>query len=296
MVLFTGVPERDGIRCDSGRRGSLIDRRLGPPFHARQDAEHFKKEIGCGERGVARGVIGRRDFNEIAAHQIQPPATADDFQRLNCGQSADFRRAGSWREGGVEAVDIEAQIDGAGAHLLAHFHHEWGERFVPAFLGLHDAEALLARPVEIVGRIARAAQADLDASLGIKDPVLNGAAERCAMGNGFAKHGLIDIGMGIDMDEAHGAVLPGDGAEDGIGDGVIAAQRQRFAIFAENGVVGISDDVHAFRQIECINRHIADIGHHETVIGRGAGCHVVGADQTGLGPDLTRPMTCTGAI
>ena len=67
------------------------------------------------------------------------------------------------------------------------------------------------------------------------------------MGDGFAEHGFIDIRMGIHMDEADGPMFLGDGAEDGIGDGVIAAQRQRLATLSENGVVGIGYDVHAFR-------------------------------------------------
>jgi hypothetical protein len=58
-------------------------------------------QYGGGERGVAGRVIGWRDFNEIAANQIHPPAATDNFQCLNCGESADFRCAGSRREGGV---------------------------------------------------------------------------------------------------------------------------------------------------------------------------------------------------
>jgi hypothetical protein len=77
---------------------------------------------------------------------------------------------------------------------------------------------------------------------------------------------------------------------------VITAQRERLAAFAQDGVIGVGDDIHAFRQIECVNCHIADIGHHEAVIGCGAGCHVVRADQTGFGPDLTRAKARAGAV
>ena len=62
-----------------------------------------------------------------------------------------------------------------------------------------------------------------------------------------------------------GAMFLGDGPQDRIGDRVIATQRQRLAAFAQDAIIGIGDDVHAFRQVEGIDRHIADIGHHQAV-------------------------------
>ena len=91
---------------------------------ARQHAEPLEQEIGGGERGVARGVVGRRHLDEIAADKVEAAAAADDLERLRRGQAADLRRARARRIGGIEAVDVEAEIDRPALHLLAHFGHE----------------------------------------------------------------------------------------------------------------------------------------------------------------------------
>ena len=38
-------------------------------------------------------------------------AAADDLERLNGGEAADLGRAGAWRKGGIERIDVEAEID-----------------------------------------------------------------------------------------------------------------------------------------------------------------------------------------
>src|SRR5882724_13412099 len=119
-----------------------------------QHAQHFEQQIRTGERRISCGIVRRRDFNEIAADEIEATAATDDLERLRCRQSADLRRAGAGGAGGIEAVDVEAEIDRPALHLLAHLGHERRQRLVPALLGLHDPEALAARPVEIVGRVA----------------------------------------------------------------------------------------------------------------------------------------------
>jgi hypothetical protein len=58
---------------------------------------------------------------------------------------------------------------------------------VPAFFRLDDAETLLARPVEIVGGIAAAAQADLYAAFCVEHAGLDGAAERRAVAGSVAR-------------------------------------------------------------------------------------------------------------
>ena len=133
---------------------------------------------------------------------------------------------------GIEAVDVEAQIDRPAAHLLAHLGHQRRQRLVPALLGLARRGSPVARPVEIVGGIAGAAQPDLDAALAVEQAFLDGAAERRAMGDRLAEHGVVDVGMGIDMDQADRAVLLRHRPQDRKGDGVVAAQRQRLAAVA----------------------------------------------------------------
>ncbi len=63
-------------------------------------------------RGHRAGVVFRRHLHHIAADHIEPLATAQDCLNLARGEAADFRRASAWRKGGVDAVNIEAHVDG----------------------------------------------------------------------------------------------------------------------------------------------------------------------------------------
>ena len=116
------------------------------------------------------------------------------------------------------------------------------------------------------------------------------------MGDGLAEHVVVDVGVGIDMDQADRAVLLGDGAQHRQGDGVIAAQRQRYAVVAQHLIVELLDDVHALGQVEGVDRHIADVRHLQAIEGRGAGGHVVGAQHARFIADLTRAETCARTV
>src|SRR5262249_14949188 len=140
---------------------------------ARQHAEHLEQEIGACKSSIARGIVGRRHLHEVASDEVEAAAAADDLQRLRRGEAADLRRAGAGRIGGIEAVDVEAEIDRPAPHLLAYLGHERRQRLVPALLGLDDAEALAARPVEIVGSVAGGAQTDLHAALAVEQALLH---------------------------------------------------------------------------------------------------------------------------
>jgi hypothetical protein len=109
------------------------------------------------------------------------------------------------------------------------------------------------------------------------------------MGDALAEHVLVHIGMGVDMHQPDRPVLFGDGAQDRIGDGMVAAERQRDAALGQDGVIETGDDVHALGQVERVDRHVANIGHHQAVEGRGPCRHIVGADHARLGSDLARP-------
>src|SRR3546814_2972094 len=102
---------------------------------------------------------------------------SSDVCSSDLGEAADLRRAGARRARRVEPVDVEAEMNRAVAELRPDLRHQRRQRLVPAFLGLHDAEALGARPVEILGLVAGAAQADLDHALAVEQPFLDGRSE-----------------------------------------------------------------------------------------------------------------------
>jgi hypothetical protein len=76
-----------------------------------QDAEHLVEQVRRDQRGVAGRVVGRRDLDEVAADEVQPRAAPHDLERLPGAEAAGLHRAGAGREGGVEAVDVEAEVD-----------------------------------------------------------------------------------------------------------------------------------------------------------------------------------------
>src|SRR5581483_1968024 len=94
--------------------------------------------------------------------------------------------------------------------------------------------------------------------------------------------------MRIDMDQTHGTVLATHGPKDRQRDGMIATQRERYAIRTQHLLERPLNDLDTLGEIEGVDRHIPDIGHLHAVEGSGTGPHVVRPDQTRLGPDLSR--------
>ena len=64
-----------------------------------------------GERGDLGVVERRRDLDEVHADEVEPAEPAHQLQRLPAREPARHRRAGARREGRVEPVDVEGEID-----------------------------------------------------------------------------------------------------------------------------------------------------------------------------------------
>jgi hypothetical protein len=97
--------------------------------------------------------ISGSDFHEVASTDVEAAASANDLERLGAAQPCDFRGAGSGCKARIEAIDINAQIDGTLAELDPDLLHQGYERSVPALLGLYDVKPLIAAPIEIFGRV-----------------------------------------------------------------------------------------------------------------------------------------------
>jgi hypothetical protein len=89
--------------------------------------------------------------------------------------------------GGVEHVDVDRDVDGpvgeAGAHALDDA-REPVELVVVAADHLEAEDAVVA---EVLGRVERAADADVHAALAVDQPFLGGAPERGAVRGGAPK-------------------------------------------------------------------------------------------------------------
>jgi hypothetical protein len=205
----------------SGRGDSA--RRCTPGKHT----EHLVHKIGGGQRSGTGGVIGRGDLDEVASNDVKASAPADDLERLWCGEPADFWRARARCVGRVEAIDIHADVHRPGAELCTDLNHQRGERSVPALFGLHHAKALTTRPIKVVGRVSRCAYSDLGHSRTIEQSFVDRTSKRRAMGDRFAEHRVVDVGMGIDVHQADRAVYLGDSSQHRQDHGVVAAETYR---------------------------------------------------------------------
>src|ERR1700731_2324183 len=86
----------------------------GAPLGAFVEDRTDKVEAGPrGEQGGdARGIVGRRYLDEIDAHHVEPLGDlAQDVLALVIGEAAMADGGGSWRDGRIEAVDVDRDID-----------------------------------------------------------------------------------------------------------------------------------------------------------------------------------------
>ncbi len=68
--------------------------------------------------GIGCRVVLRRHLHQIATDHVDPRQPAQQRQRLARRQPAHFRRSRARREGRIERVDVEGDIDRARAHDL----------------------------------------------------------------------------------------------------------------------------------------------------------------------------------
>src|SRR2546425_732508 len=64
-------------------------------------------------------VVGRGELHHVHAAPVEIGNAAEDGVSLARGETARNRRAGAGRKGGIEAVDVEAQVCGAMPHPVA---------------------------------------------------------------------------------------------------------------------------------------------------------------------------------
>ena len=103
-----------------------------------------------------------------------------------------------------------------------------------------------------------------------------------------AEHGVVDVGVGVHVDQSDWAVLTGHGSQDGQHDGVVAAHRRGDHVVGQQvDVVGL-DGIHGGPQVEGASCHVAGVVDAEAVERGGPGGHVVGAEQHRLGADVAR--------
>ncbi len=167
---------------------------------------------------------------------------------------------------------------------------------MPAAFRLHHPEALGARPVEVFRRVAGGAQPDLRHAFTVHQALLDNTAKGRAVGDLFTEHVVVDVRVGVHVDDAQRAVSAMQGAHYRQHDGVVATEGQGTAAVGNDAIVGFFDDLDAGCQVEGVDGDVADIGDLQAVEGRRPGRHVVGPDEGGLGANGARSETCAAAV
>src|ERR1700733_3368845 len=116
------------------------------------------------------------------------------------------------------------------------------------------------------------------------------------MGNLLTKHGVVDIGMGVDMDQSDRAMLSGQRPENGQDYRVIAAQTKRLAAGLDDLVIELFNNADAISKVVGIRRHVAKVGYRQCVERRSAGAHVVGTQKSRFLANLAGAETCAAAV
>src|SRR3989454_659392 len=128
----------------------------------REDAHELEHEVGGQQRGDLAGpVVGRRDFDDVGAHQRVAGQRAHERERLERREPADLRRAGGRRVRRIDGVDVERAVDGTAAQPR----QPLGRPRRAVLLDRLDAEHLQAALVverEVLGPVERSTDPDLD--------------------------------------------------------------------------------------------------------------------------------------
>ena len=146
--------------------------------------------------------------DDRAGHAVQ------HLQHLAHARPARLVMRDAGREGGIEAVEVDADVErrSRDRHALrreiAHLDHLDAEpRRLGAAMGVHRADAELDEAAGVAG---------------LHDPrERRGVAERVAL------EIVIEIGMGVEMEDVQRAVNRGERGDDRAGDHMVAAERDR---------------------------------------------------------------------
>ena len=207
-------------------------------FPGLDEAKHLEDEVGCSERGVAGGVVGRTDLHQVAAHDVEAGTAPDDLQSLYGGQTSDLRRSRAGTEPGVDGVNVEAEVDRAVPQLLPDLLHEGHEGVVPALLCLDHPPSLLFAPADIPVTPASPPQSYLHHPTVVQQFVLPGAPEGRTVSQPLPHHAGRGVAVGVHVDAGERAVVGRGRPQDGVGDQVVSAQAHghttRGEYFTEN--------------------------------------------------------------
>lgn len=125
-----------------------------------ENAKKFVEKIGGEKRSNFAGVVGRRDFDQVAANDVEAAKCSNELEDLDAGKTAYLGSARAGSKSGIDTVDIESDVNGftaEGSEMALDGRQTF---FVKLFGGDHF-HFVGAGEIEIILAVDLTAQADL---------------------------------------------------------------------------------------------------------------------------------------
>lgn len=214
---------------------------------------------------------------------------------MDAGETADLRSARAGGVSGIDAIDIESDVDGFAAKG-AEMALDDGQTLFVKLLSSDHFDFVGAGKVKILFAVDLAAKTDLQDTAIYQKTFFKSAAEGRAVGIFAAEIFVPQVVVSVELDERDGAVLFGDGAEDGETDGVIATDADAADAGLKKGSDSLLDAGEGVFDGKRIDGEIAEVGN--AIFGEGIYVEdgVPGADDGGLDADVARAEAGAGAI
>lgn len=196
----------------------------------------------------------------------------------------------------VQDVDVDGDVQRAVADALAQLVGDLVDTAAHDVGGGDDAEAHLGVVVEVLLAVQRTAGADVGERGRVEDALLDGPAERRAVGVLGAEVGVPRVEVGVEVEQGYGAVLLRDGAQEGQRDGVVAAEGHHAGAGTEQIVGRGLDRLDGLVDVERVGGDVTGVGDLREGERRGVLCRVVRAQQARRLTDGVAAEAGAGAV
>src|SRR5215472_17910787 len=205
-------------------------------------------------------VVGGSDLNDVSAYQAGPGQGPQDAEYLTRGQAAGLGRPCAWRVSWVQNVDVDREVDGLAGDAVADRGGDAADADAFHVHCRHSLETQFGIFVKVAARIDRPADADVHAVVFQEQALFGRPPKWRAVGERRAEVGVPRVNVGIEVDQGDLAEPLFRHLEQGIGDGVISADREQPARIAEQPSRACLDLLDGLLDIERVAGDIASVG------------------------------------
>src|SRR5690606_4459378 len=171
------------------------------PLPQGQKADEVVGDMGGGDGGDLRVVVGGGHLDHVRADQVGAVQAAQDLQQLAAGEPARLGGAGARCVRRVEDVDVDGDVQRPVADALTQRVHHLVHTAPQHVGGGDDAEAEAPVVLQVLLAVQRAADADVRGRLGVGQPFPQGPAEGGAGGVRRVEVGVPGVGVGVEVEQ-----------------------------------------------------------------------------------------------